>query len=161
MFHERLKTIRTNCKKTQKDLADYLNISPQSISKWEKGKCLPSIEYLPKIAEFCKCDINYFFEERKTTDIDALLKKLSGLKSKLKELEMQKPDEDDVEEFFDWEIDVQSIQDKIEHIEDGLGIGKSYKIDLDLSKAPKVCAMEQYKEFFQMAESVIVDDGRC
>ena len=49
MFHERLKAIRIKCEKTQKDLADYLNISPQSVSKWEKGEALPSLEYLPNL----------------------------------------------------------------------------------------------------------------
>jgi transcriptional regulator with XRE-family HTH domain len=63
MFHERLKEKRIKSKKKQKDLAEYLNISPQSISKWEKGEAFPSLEYLPKIAKFYKCDINSFFEE--------------------------------------------------------------------------------------------------
>ena len=63
MIHEHLKRIRAHCKVTQQQLADYLNVSPQSISKWEKGEAFPSLEYLPKIAKFYKCDINSFFEE--------------------------------------------------------------------------------------------------
>lgn len=67
MFHERLKELREKSGKTQKDLAVFLNISPQSISKWEKGQALPSITYLPKIAQFYHCDVNAFFvEEIKT-----------------------------------------------------------------------------------------------
>ena len=63
MFNERFKTIRQASGKTQKELADFLNISPQSVSKWEKGEALPSIEYLPLMARFFGCSINVFFEE--------------------------------------------------------------------------------------------------
>jgi len=64
MFHEKLKELRANAKKTQKDLADYLMISPQSVSKWELGEFLPSMEYLPKIAKFLDCEPNDFFERK-------------------------------------------------------------------------------------------------
>ena len=63
MFYERFKAIRQASGKTQKELADFLNISPQSVSKWEKGETLPSIEYLPLMAKFFSCSINAFFEE--------------------------------------------------------------------------------------------------
>ncbi len=63
MFSEYLKKIRIKNGRTQQELAEFLNISTQSISKWEQGKALPSIEFLPKIAEFFKCDINTFFYE--------------------------------------------------------------------------------------------------
>lgn len=63
MIHENLKRIRAHSGATQQQLADYLNVSPQSISKWEKGEAYPSIEYLPKMAEFFHCGINTFFSE--------------------------------------------------------------------------------------------------
>ena len=61
MFHINLKKRRLINGLSQKQLAEYLNISPQSISKWEKAEALPSIDYLPKIAEFLNCDINALF----------------------------------------------------------------------------------------------------
>ena len=64
MFHEKLKELRAKAKKTQKDLADYLMISPQSVSKWELGESLPSMEYLPKIAKFLNCEPNDFFDKK-------------------------------------------------------------------------------------------------
>ena len=64
MFHEKLKELRAKAKKTQKDLADYLMISPQSVSKWELGESLPSMEYLPKIAKFLDCEPNDFFDKK-------------------------------------------------------------------------------------------------
>ena len=63
MIHENLKRIRLHFGATQQELADYLNVSPQSISKWEKGDTYPSIEYLPKMAEFFDCGINTFFSK--------------------------------------------------------------------------------------------------
>ena len=63
MFNEHLKRIRTASKRTQGELADYLNISAQSVSKWEKGQSLPSIDMLPDIADFFRCPINVFFSK--------------------------------------------------------------------------------------------------
>ena len=62
-FNEHLKRIRIKNNKTQQDLADYLNVTVQSVSKWEKGSAFPSIEFLPKIAEFYNCSVNAFFSE--------------------------------------------------------------------------------------------------
>ena len=62
MFHIHLKTRRIIRGLTQKQVANYLKIAPQSISKWEKGDSLPSIDYLPKLAECLQCDINAFFD---------------------------------------------------------------------------------------------------
>ncbi len=61
MFHINLKNRRLLCGLSQKQIADYLNITPQSVSKWENGDALPSIDYLPKLAECLDCDINTFF----------------------------------------------------------------------------------------------------
>ena len=61
MFEKNLKNIRIKCGYSQKYVADYLNISPQSVSKWENGDALPSILFLPKLAECFGCDINDFF----------------------------------------------------------------------------------------------------
>ena len=38
MFPERLKTLRSEAKLTQKEIADKLNISQQAYANWEKGK---------------------------------------------------------------------------------------------------------------------------
>ena len=61
MFNINLKNIRMGKGLSQKQIADFLNLSPQSISKWEKGEASPSIEDLPRLAEIFDCDINAFF----------------------------------------------------------------------------------------------------
>ena len=70
MFHINLKNRRLTCGLSQKQIADYLNITSQSISKWENGDALPSIDYLPKLAECLNCDINAFFAPVKENPID-------------------------------------------------------------------------------------------
>lgn len=63
MFHINLKNQRLKCGLSQKQIADHLNITPQSVSKWENGDALPSIDYLPKLAECLNCEINDFFAQ--------------------------------------------------------------------------------------------------
>lgn len=74
MFNKNLRNIRFKQGLSQKQVADYLMVSPQSVSKWERGEMLPSIDYLPKLAEILKCDVNAFFEptEKHTYDIEML-----------------------------------------------------------------------------------------
>ena len=62
-FGEHLKRVRKVTKTTQQDLADYLNISVQSVSKWETGLALPSVDLLAKMAEFYHSSVNVFFSE--------------------------------------------------------------------------------------------------
>lgn len=49
---EKIKSYRKKREITQEQLADYLNISFQSVSKWECGDSYPDITMLPKIAMF-------------------------------------------------------------------------------------------------------------
>ncbi len=79
MFNKNLRNIRFKQGLSQKQVADYLMVSPQSVSKWERGEMLPSIDYLPKLAEILKCDVNAFFAptEKHTYDIEMLKKYFS------------------------------------------------------------------------------------
>ena len=70
MFHINLKNRRLTCGLSQKQIADYLNITPQSVSKQENGDAIPSIDYLPKLAECLNCDINAFFVPAEQNPID-------------------------------------------------------------------------------------------
>ena len=49
-FGETLKKIRKQKDMTQEQLAEYLNISPQSVSKWETNLTLPDITFIPMLA---------------------------------------------------------------------------------------------------------------
>lgn len=49
---KRIKALRKNKRITQEELADILNVSPQSVSKWETGNSIPDVELLPIIARY-------------------------------------------------------------------------------------------------------------
>ena len=48
---EKIKELRKAQDVTQEKLADYLNISYQAVSKWEKDNGAPSIEFFPMLAK--------------------------------------------------------------------------------------------------------------
>ena len=71
-FGRKLKELRIKNNQSQKDLAEYLNISFQSISKWEQGVHYPDVFTLNKLAEFYNIGVNYFFgEQKKDKEINA------------------------------------------------------------------------------------------
>ena len=47
-----IKNLRTQHKITQDQLATFLGVTPQAISRWEAGNGYPDIETLPSIANF-------------------------------------------------------------------------------------------------------------
>ena len=60
-FSNTISKLRKNKKLTQEQLATAINISPQAISKWEKGTSLPDIQTLPLIADYFNVSIDYLF----------------------------------------------------------------------------------------------------
>lgn len=52
--------LRKKNKLTQMELAEKLNFSNKSISKWESGEAIPSVEVLLKIAELFGVKLDYF-----------------------------------------------------------------------------------------------------
>lgn len=59
----KLKFYREQNGYSQQDVADYLNISRQSISKWENDKSYPDIENLKRLSEFYKVSIDELLQE--------------------------------------------------------------------------------------------------
>jgi len=55
---ENLKKYRMCKGLTQEELADYLHITPQSVSKWERGECHPDIMFLPALANIFETSID-------------------------------------------------------------------------------------------------------
>lgn len=51
-FSENIKQLRKERDLTQEALADFLGVSFQAVSKWERGESYPDIELLPTIADF-------------------------------------------------------------------------------------------------------------
>ena len=55
---ENLKSLRKGKDLTQEDAADMLGVSPQSVSKWERGETLPDITLLPALANLYKVSVD-------------------------------------------------------------------------------------------------------
>ncbi len=55
---ENLKKFRILKNLTQEDVAGYLGITPQSVSKWERGECYPDITFLPVLANIFETSID-------------------------------------------------------------------------------------------------------
>ena len=55
---ENLKKYRIIKNLTQEEVADFLNITPQSVSKWERGETYPDITLLPALANIFETSID-------------------------------------------------------------------------------------------------------
>lgn len=53
---------------TQADLGEYLNISYQAVSKWERDEACPDFETISRIAKYFNVPISYFEKEGGTTE---------------------------------------------------------------------------------------------
>ena len=58
-FSENLKYLRNSTQYTQKQLADYLGLSANTICDWEKGRSEPSIATIRKLAAFFDVPADY------------------------------------------------------------------------------------------------------
>lgn len=55
---ENLKRYRMLKNLSQEDIAKYLSITPQSVSKWERGESYPDITFLPALANIFETSID-------------------------------------------------------------------------------------------------------
>ena len=60
-LNEKLKTLRFESGMTQESVSEYLGVSSQTVSKWERGVLAPDIMLLPKIAILYHCSIDSLF----------------------------------------------------------------------------------------------------
>ena len=62
-FGTNLRTLRENRNLSQEDLARKLQISRQSISKWEQGISYPSILYLVPLTKILDCTLEELLKD--------------------------------------------------------------------------------------------------
>lgn len=55
---DNLKKYRLMKNLTQEELAGYLGITPQSVSRWERGECYPDITFLPALANIFQTSVD-------------------------------------------------------------------------------------------------------
>ena len=68
---EFLKTLRKEKSLTQEDLADKMNVSRRTVSRWETGSNLPDLSILVELADLYDVDMREIFNgERKQENMD-------------------------------------------------------------------------------------------
>lgn len=70
-FHERLAKLRKDKGVTQDEVADYLHISRQAISKWELGLSEPSLYDVKQLAAFFDVSIEELIGDEKKKDVSS------------------------------------------------------------------------------------------
>ena len=72
---EFLKTLRKDKNLTQEELADKMNVSRRTVSRWETGSNLPDLSILVELADLYDVDMREIFNgERKNETVDKDLK---------------------------------------------------------------------------------------
>jgi len=75
-FNEKIKKLRKQSDMTQEQLAEYMCVSPQAISRWETGATCPDISALPQLAELFDVTIDELLgvdEKEKRQEINAVI----------------------------------------------------------------------------------------
>ncbi len=66
----KLKELRTARGMTQEAVAEYLGVSSQTVSKWERGLLSPDISLLPKMAVLYRCSLDSMFDVELTWSVE-------------------------------------------------------------------------------------------
>ena len=82
-FSEKLITLRKGRDLTQEQLAGQLNVSRQSISKWESGQVIPEVEKIIELSKVFNVTLDYLL---KPSEIDELSVKTDMLEQQQKQL---------------------------------------------------------------------------
>ncbi|MCM1990328.1 helix-turn-helix transcriptional regulator [Oceanirhabdus seepicola] len=73
--------LRKENKMTQAQVAEYLGVSPQAVSKWEQEAAIPDVYLIPKIAFFFNVSIDTLFGTSNIDTTDLLVSKYSTVRN--------------------------------------------------------------------------------
>jgi len=114
---EKIAALRRERHITQTELAEYLFLVPQTVSKWEKGNGTPDIALLPKIADFFGVSVDELFSRSALEKTKDLVLKYSVLR-----------DENSFKEAFD------CIRSQIQTLDSTMENGIGDRAELEYEK---------------------------
>lgn len=79
IFGEKLRNHRKKLGMTQEEVAEKVGVSPQAISKWEAGDCLPDCFNLKAISDVYKISADVLLETESNGNLDAVSSKIEQL----------------------------------------------------------------------------------
>ncbi len=79
VFGEKLRNHRKRLDMTQEEVAEKVGVSPQAISKWENGECLPDCFNLKALSDVYKISTDVLLETQLDGDIDSVAGKIEQL----------------------------------------------------------------------------------
>ena len=79
LFGKKLRNHRKNLGMTQEEVAEKIGVSPQAISKWEAGDCLPDCFNLKAISDIYKISADVLLETESNGDIETVANKIEQL----------------------------------------------------------------------------------
>lgn len=82
-FSEKLVTLRKSNALTQEQLAEKLDVSRQSVSKWESGQAIPELDKIVALSNVFEVTIDYLL---KPTEIDELSVKTNMLEKQQQQI---------------------------------------------------------------------------
>ncbi len=74
MLDKRIRQLRIEWRINQKQLGDAVGVSKQSVSNWENGNIMPSIDLLIRLADFFGVSADYLLgrADLRTVNVDGL-----------------------------------------------------------------------------------------
>ena len=81
-FSEKLLTLRKTKGMTQEQLAERLDVSRQSISKWESGQAVPELEKIVALSTIFDVTTDYLLKSSEIDDLSVKTEMLEVQKSK-------------------------------------------------------------------------------
>ena len=88
-FGDNLKLLRKNKKMSQEELAEKMNVSRQSVSKWETGEAYPEINNILQLCKVFNCKINDLVNDS-IIDMDEMDEEVKTSAVKFKESKQKK-----------------------------------------------------------------------
>lgn len=105
-FGTKLRNHRKNLGMTQEEVAEMVGVSPQAISKWESGDCLPDCFNLKELSRVYRVSLDFLLETETDGDINTVAAKIEQLGTEFVWANVQKSGDNPHKQLGDdlWEM---------------------------------------------------------